>query len=151
MLNLTQNTEVNRTELPPLPRPQNLGYTRGTCAAPLSHFSPCGAVACLIGVFLTRLGAASMQTPGICPPLRPQHLEQNVSCEEMDESNRASWQQALSAEPPWALSRGRPRALMTNFTGVNLPCGRKQAKMKVAASPRDGFLRRRPRLSIGAV
>lgn len=40
-----------------------------------------------------------MQTLGICPPLRPQHLEQNVSCEEMNESNRASWQQALSAEP----------------------------------------------------
>lgn len=99
MLNLTQNTEVNRTELPPLPRPQNLGYTRGTCAAPLSHFWPCGAVACLIGVFRRRPGAPSMQTPGICPPLHPQHLEQNVSCEEMDESNRASWQQALSAEP----------------------------------------------------
>lgn len=150
MLNLTQNTEVNRTELPSPPR-QNLGYTRGTCAAPLSHFWPCGAVACLIGVFRRRPGAPSMQTLGICPLLRPQHLEQNVSCEEMDESNRASWQQALSAEPPWALSRGRPRALMTNFTGVNLPCGRKQAKMKVTASPRDGFLRRRPRLSIGAV
>lgn len=97
MLNLTQNTEVNRTELPS--PPQNLGYTRGTCAAPLSHFWPCGAVACLIGVFRRRPGAPSMQTLGICPLLRPQHLEQNVSCEEMDESNRASWQQALSAEP----------------------------------------------------